>query len=265
VARSIYEAVDEWRREMEAGSGSFDLGEWAEFAKRYGYILLWNLAQARLGSLVKADAGIRYRTLSDQPFLYALALYEHHEFQYLADVLSQTEGWQVEPSDRQGQTDEAVRTWVQRGDAGVVGRLTLSPAQLVVECDSGERLDGLKHLLASTFGYSLHFRGESTAVPLHALSEVDLAAEEGPVLSVVVTPDEDHQLLAAFLESVYLEWADLPSPALSSQTPRHAMSQPDGRNRVAALIDQAERDDIARRRTGRPGYDYNRLRAHVGL
>jgi len=265
VARSIYEAVDEWRREMEADSGSFDLGEWAEFAKRYGYILLWNLAQARLGSLVKADAGIRYRTLSDQPFLYALALYEHHEFQYLADVLSQTEGWQVEPSDRQGQTDEAVRTWVQRGDAGVVGRLTLSPAQLVVECDSGERLDGLKHLLASTFGYSLHFRGESTAVPLHALSEVDLAAEEGPVLSVVVTPDEDHRLLAAFLESVYLEWADLPSPALSSQTPRHAMSQPDGRNRVAALIDQAERDDIARRRTGRPGYDYNRLRAHVGL
>jgi len=265
VARSIYEAVDEWRREMEADSGSFDLGEWAEFAKRYGYILLWNLAQARLGSLVKADAGIRYRTLSDQPFLYALALYEHHEFQYLADVLSQTEGWQVEPSDRQGQTDEAVRTWVQRGNAGVVGRLTLSPAQLVVECDSGERLDGLKHLLASTFGYSLHFRGESTAVPLHALSEVDLAAEEGPALSVVVTPDEEHQLLAGFLESVYLEWADLPSPALSGQTPRHAMSQPDGRARVAALIDQAERDDIARRRTGRPGYDYTRLRAHVGL
>ena len=37
------------------------------------------------------------------------------------------------------------------------------------------------------------------------------------------------------------------------------------RTQVSALIDQAERDDIARRRTGRPGYDYTRLRAHVGL
>ncbi|MBI4402490.1 MAG: hypothetical protein HY581_12765 [Nitrospirae bacterium] len=280
MARSVYQATNEWRRELEAESGSFDLGQWEEFAKRYGHILLWNLAQARLGALLEAESGIRYHTTTGEPFLYALTLYDHHEFRFLADGLCQMEGLQVEPPvpgvrpDRQGRQAEmtdSVRSWVQRGNGStgpaspVVARLTLTPTQLVVECDSRERLDGLKHLLASTFGYSLHFRGESTAVPPHELPEVDVAAEDVTPLTIVVTAEEEHRLLSAFLESVYLEWADQPSPGLGGQTPRHAMGRPDGRARVAALINQLERDDLGRRRIGKPGYDYNRLRAHVGL
>lgn len=277
MARSVYQATNEWRRELEAGSGSFELGEWKEFAKRYGYALLWNLAQARLGALLEAESGIRYHSPTGEPFLYVLTLYDHHEFRVLADGLGQMEGLQEEPPvpevrrDGHAAMTESVRSWVQRGTgstgpaSSVVARLTLTPTQLVVECDSRERLDRLKHLLASTFGYSLHFRGESIAVPPHELPEVDFAAEEVTPRTIVVTAEEEHRLLSTFLESVYLEWADQPSPALGGQTPRHVMGRPDGRARVAALIDQVERDDLGRRRIGKPGYDYNRLRAHVGL
>jgi len=158
--------------------------------------------------------------------------------------------------------------WVRgeplQGSAGdIVARLTITPTQLIVECDSRDRLEGLKHLL--TFGYSLHFRGESTAVSSHEVHEVNLREEVESSRTVVVQPDEEFRLIKAFLESVYLEWADRPAPALRGMTPRHAAVAPEMRARVAALIDQMERNDPALRRTGKRGYDYNVLRGHVGL
>lgn len=267
-ARSVYKATDEWRREMEADAGSFELGEWEEFAKRYGYVLMWNLAQERLQALAAAEAGFRYRAPSGHSYLYAVALHDHHERRFLAESLSDLKGWEPMPSSASG---DAVRSWVQRESAAapaseaVVGRLTLTPSQLMVECDSRERLNLVKHELASTFGFSLHFRGESTAVPPHRLLVPNLDEESPPSQSLVVTTDEEQRLLNAFLESVYLEWVDLPSPALEGQTPRHAAAAPAARGKVAALIDEIERHDLGLRRTGKSAYDYNRLRVHVGL
>jgi hypothetical protein len=94
---------------------------------------------------------------------------------------------------------------------------------------------------------------------------MDLAKDEGAPAPVIVPADEEHRLLSSFLESVYLEWTDRPSPILGGQTPRHAAASPKTSGRVADLIAQLERNDLARRRTGKAGYDYNRLRAHVGL
>jgi hypothetical protein len=272
--QAIYEAANDWRREMEAGSGSFDLGEWQEFAKRYGYILLWQVAQARLGALIRADDRVVYCAPNGQPFLYALALYEHHAFRLLSEGLSQMEGIEAESGapqsalGRDAAPQPEIRTWMQRAQGGAVGaRLTLTPSELAVECDSAERLDALKHRLASSFGYSLHFRGESTTVPAHDLPLImmDLTKDDAAPAPVIVSTDEEHRLLSSLLESVYLEWTDRPSPILGGQTPRHAAASPKTSGQVADLIAQLERNDLARRRTGKAGYDYNRLRAHVGL
>lgn len=264
AGRALFDGVNEWRRSMEAEAGSFELGEWEEFAKRYGHALLWRFAQVRLEALVRAEMTIKYRMSSGQPFLYALALYDHHEFSFLTDGLAHVEGWRGKSVDP---ARTSVRSWVQTGDdaASVAARLTLTPAQLFVECESGTRLDRVKHQLASTFGFSLHFCGEAMEVPPHELPEVNLEEEEPAPRAVVVAPDAEQELLAAFLESVYMEWADRPSPSLNGQTPRHAMSTADGRAKVAALINALERADPAARRTGKTGYEYNRLRAHVGL
>jgi hypothetical protein len=267
VARSIYDGADEWRRAMEAESGTFALGDWQEFAKGYGHILLWHVAQARLGTLMLADARLQYRTVQGEPLLYAVALYDHHEYRFLAQQLAEQPD--LRPDERASRTDSRA-VWVlqesdDQGQAAVVARLTLTPTQLVVEADAKARLDSLKHVLASTFGFSLHFRGESTQAPNHALPAMDLLMETPPSRSLVVPLEEERRLLNSFLESIYLEWAERPAPALGGQTPRHAATNQRQREQVAALIDQLEREDLARRRTGKPGYDYNRLRAHLGL
>lgn len=263
AGRSLLDGVNEWRRSMEAAAGSFELGEWEEFAKLYGHVLLWRFAQMRLEALVRAEMGIRYRAPDGQPFLHALALYEHHDRAFPGDGLANLDGWREESA---GSEQASVRQWVQAGDGtAVAARLTLTPSLVFVECESGARLDRVKHQLASAFGFSLHFLGESTAVPPHELPGVSLEDEEPPPCEVVVAPDTERALLAAFLESAYMEWADRPSPSLNGRTPRHAMGTADGRAKVAALIESLEREDPAARRMGKPGYDYGRLRAHVGL
>jgi hypothetical protein len=264
AGRVLFDGVNEWRRSMEAEAGSFELGEWEEFAKRYGHLLLWRFAQIRLETLIRAEARLRYRTRDGRPCLYALALYEHHEHSLLLDGLSNLAGWKPE---REPAGRPAARSWVQTGDdaASVSARLTLTPTQLFVECESGACLDRVKHQLASTFGFSLHFCGEATEVPPHRLPEVNLEDEEPAARAIVVTPEAEQELLEVFLESVYMEWADRPSPSLNGQTPRHAMGTADGRAKVAALIAALEQEDPAARRTGKPGYEYSRLRAHVGL
>ena len=266
-AAGILEATHQWQREREAESGSFVLGEWREFAKRFGYVLLWSFAQARMSAMLAADAAIQYRRPDGQPFLYALALYEHAEFRRLADGMAAIGNARAAAGESSGD----VRVWVLNEPGGVdtkprtVGRLTLSPTQLTVECDSADRLDNLKHQLASEFGFSLHFRGETATVPAHEIPTVDLEHDDAPEITVVVTREEESRLLSTFLEAMYLEWPDRPSPALDHLTPRHAAAMPTYRDRVETLIDGMERDDLRYRRTGTRGYDYNILRAHVGV
>lgn len=272
-AEAMLEMTAEWRREMEVSSGSFELGEWKEFAKRFGHMELWALAQLRMDAVVEAVTHIRYRRPDGQPYLYAVALYDHHEYRSFVERLSELS--EFEPAQGEAARGEgnppgavpAVRTWVQRERSGdqamLVAKVTLTSSQLIVECDSPERLNQIKHRLAASFGFSLHFRGETVTPPARRLSVHDLLSEE-PV-TLVVTPEEDHALLAQFLEKAYLEWSDQPHLALGGLTPRHAAASASARGTVGALIDEMAQNDLGLSRTGRAAFDYNRLRAHVGL
>lgn len=265
--KTLYDAVCELRRQREINAGSFELGDWHEFAKRFGHELLWVYSQMRLRALYKIVAGIQYCNPDGQPYLYSFALYEHREFKFLHETLAGMNGLETDPATIDAPGESRAR-WVQYGSAEagkpeVVTRLTLTSTQLWVETDSHERLDVLKHQLASALGFSLHFRGEATAPPPHLLSAEELDAEQ-PV-RVVVTPEQDATLLQAFLESAYLDWTDREAPVLGGTTPRHAAMTPAGREQVAQLLDEMERYDLGWFRVGRPAFDYNVLRGHVGI
>lgn len=267
-AKALLDMTSDWRRKMEMSTGSFALGEWKEFTKRFGYMVLWAFAEQRLAALIDAAVHVEYRTAEDQSYLYAIALYDHHEHRMFTDMLSGMTDVSLETSDPghgQGVTGRLppLQQWVQRESGVLVAKLTLTAYQLLVECDSPQRLDHLKHRLAAALGFSLHFRGETLVPPVRQLSVADLTADTPPRL--VVTPEEERTLLNQFLEKAYLEWSDQPHVALGGQTPRHAAVSPAMREKVGALIDDMERHDPGRRRLGKTVFDYNRLRAHVGL
>jgi hypothetical protein len=231
-------------------------------------MVLWAFAEQRLAALIDAAVHVEYRTADDQSYLYAIALYDHHEHQMFTDVLSGMTDLSLvksDPADGQGATGRhtSLKQWVQRESGVLVAKLTLTVHQLLVECDSPQRLDHLKHQLAAALGFSLHFRGETVVPPVRQLSVADLMSDTPPRL--VVTPDEERALLNQFLEKTYLEWSDQPHVALAGQTPRHAALIPAMREKVRELIDDMERHDPGRLRVGKTVFDYNRLRAHVGF
>ncbi|NGZ03814.1 MAG: hypothetical protein CV090_12285 [Nitrospira sp. WS238] len=272
-AKALLEITAEWRREMEISSGSFALGEWGEFAKRFGHMLLWAFAQLRMDALVDAVVHILYRRPDGQPYLYAMALYDHHEYRFFVDGLTEISELEEEkPPPLSGSSSRAksfppARTWVQRDRIGesdlIVVKVTLTSSQLMVECDGPERLDRIKHRLAATFGFSLHFRGETATPPVRRLSVAELRSEE-PV-TVVVTKEEDCRLLNQFLEKAYLEWSDQPHLELGRETPRHAAASPALRAKVVDLIEEMEQHDLGRRRCDQIAFNYDRLRGQVGV
>lgn len=264
-ARALYETTGEERREMEVVGGSFELGDWPEFAKRFGHLLLRNFARMRLAALVEAVSEIRYRTTDGGPYFYVMALYEHHEFTFIAGSMAELEGWkEAPPRPEEPVRSKKLRRFVLGAKEGVPpARVTVTATELFLECDSRERLDAIKHILAATFGFSLHFRGEAIQPPTRQVTQADLSAAEP--LTIVVTGEEDRTLVNTFLETVYLEWADRESPALAGKMPRHLVTTQAGRTEVAALIDEMERTDLGLLRTGVAAFDYNKLRAHAGL
>ena len=277
IGQVVLKFTDDLRREIEVGSGEFALANWPEFAKRYGYLMNWNLAKVRRGALAVADAGVEYFDENRRPYLYAIALYEHNEAKFLVEGMKQVRGLELENPGSFDDLEGAVTggiTWiltkkVQDGlptsHRSSAARLTLSATQLIVEADTGETLDALKHQLASAFGFSLHFMGETMEVPTHLPPQVNLLSDTYGAPPVIVSKEAEQKMLARFLESVYLEWAEKPSPFLNGETPRHYCGKTGDRAKVAALIDQMEKNDLALRRTGTRGYDYDILRAHVGL
>jgi hypothetical protein len=267
--KALYVRTREWERSMEMSSGELVLGEWQEFTKRFGHMLLWMFAERRVAALMDAVAHVQYRTSKGDPFLYAIALYDHHEYRFFADGLSKMNEWRTVSTAEENEEQAAAvpRVWIRQSEypneTAIVARLTLTSSQLIVECDSRDRLNDIKHRLAAAFGFALHFRGETLTPPYHPVTLEELSSDR-PV-TVVISEDEDRAMLRAFLEKAYLEWSDQPHRMLGGQTPRHAAVRPSTRDTVARLIAEMEAADLGRRRGVGRAYDYDILRGHVGL
>ncbi|MCA9499557.1 MAG: hypothetical protein KC588_10225 [Nitrospira sp.] len=276
MGKAVFELTNEMRREIEIGTGNFALSEWTEFAKRFGYMMMWSVAKVRRGAWTVVDSQINYQNTRGETFLYAVALYDHHDFRALANGLREFDQF-TSPQENVrktgssvSQTDTLTWVWVPPQDPSgateyPLARLTLTPTQLFVETDSANRLDTVKHQLAATFGFSLHFLGETTSPPQHRTPEVDLLSDSYIATPTIVSQEEEQQILASLLATVYLDWAETPSPLLKGQSPRHFCAAQGNTKEVAAIIDQMEQHDLGRQRTGQSAYDYNILRGHIGL
>lgn len=278
--RQLYDYVRDLQREMEAETGIFEIGEWQEFTKRFGHVLIWGLAQLRVQWLLEVEDHIAFHSSNNTPYLFCIGMYEHHEPKFFNEMLQEAQEWVSEPLEKSMHPDSQINrpsdmapptVWINlsddpsQGQPRVISRVTITPSQIFAESNSLDHFNDVKHFLASTFGFSLHFKGEITDPPFHTIPGFDLLSDDIPRLNPIVSKEEEHERLAQLLESVYLGWAEHPSPALQKQTPRHEARNPNGKTQVAKLIDQLEQNDLAFLRTGKWGFDYQTLRVHVGL
>ena len=104
---------------------------------------------------------------------------------------------------------------------------------------SRERAERFRELAASALGERGRYRMSEIRDLAQAMAEHRQQA--GPTPAPVSSPEID-ALVHAQLADHYRRWVDMEIPALAGRTPRDAVSSPDGREQVEALLRQFEQD-----------------------
>jgi hypothetical protein len=154
--------------------------------------------------------------------------------------------------------DTAIRGWENK----VVGRVEVSGSKLRLETNSVERADSLRQRLESACGDSIRHlaREHSDAFSLLARGEEGPDPGEQPS---EIPPADANNLIRAFKEKHYADWADQPLPALEGRTPREAVRTKAGRGSVDVLLKDCENHE-ARIPEGQR-FDFSGLRRDLGL
>jgi len=155
----------------------------------------------------------------------------------------------------------------RRGEKTVLlGRIVLAGNELLLECNSRERVARGSNLLKQVG--LIEVRGEEIKEGQKILEETRARLDRGLTERDDVLPEPPSEAQAYLQEALrrhHEDWVNQRLPALDGRTPREAAKDPLGRQRLIELIREMEYMD---RRGGHPGYelyDWNEMRRRLGL
>ncbi|MBI4875005.1 MAG: hypothetical protein HY822_10280 [Acidobacteria bacterium] len=165
--------------------------------------------------------------------------------------------------------DGARFTWLRGKPGGesntVLGTIGIQGGELTLECNSKQRFERGKSLLAGLARGALqHVRDEITSQQEMKRQARDKSSKDTSGQDEI-PPEVRHELMTEVLERHYAAWPDTALPALGGKTPREAAKTAGGRRELTAILRNAENIEEVRRRAGEPYYDVARLRAELGL
>lgn len=145
-----------------------------------------------------------------------------------------------------GRLEKVQFAWTKAGNAmhaewsnTSLGWIEIAGTRMTVQLQSRERAERFRELAASALGERGRYRMSEIRDLAQAMAEHRQQA--GPTPAPVSSPEID-ALLHAQLADHYRRWVDMEIPALAGRTPRDAVSSPDGREQVEALLRQFEQD-----------------------
>jgi hypothetical protein len=147
----------------------------------------------------------------------------------------------------------------------ILGNIRVERNELELECNSKERLERGKLLLARIAGDSLrHLRDEFTTQK-ELKSRMDAEPRRTSPLESEIPKEVRDQLIGQALEEHFRTWPDTKLPALNGKTPRQAVKTAVGREQVIAILKDFENAEERQKRDGEPVYGVDRLRKELGL
>ena len=254
IPRQQTAALWEW---MEADRGRLGLS-WPDYYKQNG--LRIRRRAAEIGE--EWIQSLRLANSDGEEILFSKAIYRMVDEEAALAALRRCVELQ-EDEDRfawlDGQANEDGRT--------VLGSIARRGMDLVLECNSRQRLERGRELLAKTAGGALqHLRDEFTSQQeMKRMAARAPGARELHESKRRETSGEDKQLMEEFLETHYAAWPDTELPALGGVTPRTAVKTTAGKREVISLLRDFENMEERKRKSGEPCYDVSRIRAVLGL
>ena len=143
-----------------------------------------------------------------------------------------------------------------------LGTVTLIPKRLELWCLSKERLERGKRRLQEILGDDITYR-------LDTYEDMVKKAMEGSGKTSSIEegewPEKYETIFSTIMGELVTKWVDQKIPALDGKTPREAVKNPEGREKVKELLKDWENTEERKRRDGEPYIDINVLRQMLNL
>jgi hypothetical protein len=169
-----------------------------------------------------------------------------------------------------GRLERARFPWIKRGrrrrsgfDNTVLGHIELTPRRLVAHANSVERAGRLRKLLARALGAAARLRSVEVIDPAQLDSEPAAGESEAAGEDLAALP-EVREHMSRMLEKHYDDWVTQELPVLGGRRPIDVVREPNGREKVEALVADIERL-AARMPPGVSDAALARLRERLGL
>ncbi len=179
--------------------------------------------------------------------------------------------------DPEGEVKAADYLWIRkerlhakRPVSAAMGILLVEGEHLKGKCNSGERAEKLKRILAESFGDSIELKMTLHEKPQEQLFDPDDPITAEPEPEKQENSPEEAALLKEISSRHYRNWVDEKIPALGDLTPREAMQTPDGRKKLIDLIKELENQNERAVRKGLRNADIlafpaDKIREELGL
>ena len=144
----------------------------------------------------------------------------------------------------------------------VLGKIKVSAGELELECNSRERSERGKRLLA---GAPLKHRRDEFTTQQEMRDKAKGAPQSARPRESEIPKEVRDEILTRFMEDHYRAWPDKKLPGLDGKTPREAVRNASGRELVTRILKDIENGESKKRQAGEPAYDVSRLRAELGF
>ncbi|MEO0266394.1 MAG: SEC-C metal-binding domain-containing protein [candidate division WOR-3 bacterium] len=198
---------------------------------------------------IKNPPKIKLMTTTGESLLFSKALYEVKDKDAVINGLRKIEGFQQE--------NENEVVWLTERDeeesATVLGRIEIKDNNLILECNSKERLEKGKKLFSKfIFDSIIHkadvFQDFEQAIESLKDSPAEKSVNELPL-------EVQQELYTHFMQKHLENWLNDKIPALGNKTPFEAIKTEDGKKKVIELLKDLENREEHNKREGRPYFD----------
>lgn len=199
-------------------------------------------------------------TTSGEPLLFSKAVFKIQDKGVAIEGLRKAK--ELDP-------DNGGFTWHDRRDEDeqtgttVLGHIAIRGNNLVLSCNSKERLERGKELILEHTGSALAHETDSFEDPLEAMESL----RERPVRREKdrIPPEVQQEIYTQFMQTHCEKWLTAKIPALDGRAPLQAIKTEEGKSKVIELLKTFENLEEHKRRHGEPFYDTSWMWGRLGL
>ncbi|MEJ2229313.1 MAG: hypothetical protein P8Y67_14060, partial [Alphaproteobacteria bacterium] len=164
-------------------------------------------------------------------------------------------------------------SWKKRGnkkhaswDNTVLGWIEIDGGRLTADVNSEARAKATKKKIEKILGKGVHYRASEiqSLEKMLADERTSGASTDFKESQELAEDPEVREMISEMMARHWDDWVEQPIPMLSNRTPMEAVKDPDGREKVEAIIIQAERDANSANSQTNPEV-FRRLRDKLGL